>query len=137
MTTPILGRLMTAMITPYAPDGSVNLEEARRLAAYLVDAQKMDALVINGTTGEAPTTYHGEKYALVEAVVAEVGDRAKIVAGVGTNDTNHTIGLAKEAQDAGADGLLVVTPYYSSPPQDAIAAHFTAVADASDLPIII
>ncbi|MDR0849493.1 MAG: 4-hydroxy-tetrahydrodipicolinate synthase [Propionibacteriaceae bacterium] len=137
MTTPTLGRLITAMITPFAPDGSVNLDEARRLAAYLVDTQKMDALVINGTTGEAPTTYHGEKSALLKAVVAEVGDRAKVIAGVGTNDTNHTIGLAKEAEDAGADGLLVVTPYYSRPPQDAIAAHFTAVADATSTPIII
>ena len=137
MIQPPFGRLITAMVTPFAPDGQVNLAEARRLAAYLVDEQRNDALVINGTTGEAPTTSDAEKRELLAAVVAEVGDRAKVVAGVGTFDTHHTIELSRQAADAGAHGLLVVTPYYSRPPQDAVAAHFLAVADASDLPILV
>jgi len=137
MIQPPFGRLLTAMVTPFAADGSVNLDEARRLAAHLVDDQRHDALVINGTTGEGPTTTDEEKRGLVEAVVAEVGDRAKVVAGVGTFDTRHTLGLARQAEDAGAHGLLVVTPYYSRPPQDAVAAHFLAVADASGLPILV
>lgn len=137
MIQPPFGRLVTAMVTPFAPDGSVNLGEARRLAAYLVDDHGHDALVINGTTGEAPTTTNEEKRALLEAVVAEVGDRAKVVAGVGTFDTHHTIELARQAEDAGAHGLLVVTPYYSRPPQDAVAAHFLAVADATGLPMLV
>lgn len=134
MPQPVFGRLLTAMVTPFDADGSVNLAEARKLAAYLVDEQHNDALVINGTTGESPTTTDAEKADLVAAVVSEVGDRAKVVAGVGTNDTRHTVELAHQAEQAGAHGLLVVTPYYSKPPQDALAAHFTAVADATQLP---
>ena len=137
MTQPPFGRVLTAMVTPFGSDGSVNLDEARRLAAHLVDVQRNDALVINGTTGEAPTTTDAEKRDLVAAVVAEVGDRAQVVAGVGTFDTHHTLELAAQAADAGADGLLVVTPYYSRPPQDAVAAHFLAVADATELPVVI
>ena len=137
MTQPPFGRVLTAMVTPFGADGSVNTDEARRLAAHLVDVQRNDALVINGTTGEAPTTTNAEKRELVAAVVAEVGDRAQVLAGVGTFDTHHTIELAAQAADAGADGLLVVTPYYSRPPQDAIAAHFLAVADATELPVVI
>ena len=134
MPQPVFGRLLTAMVTPFDSDGGVNLSEARKLAAYLVDEQRNDALVINGTTGESPTTTDTEKSDLLAAVVAEVGDRAKVVAGVGTNDTRHTIELARQAEQAGADGLLVVTPYYSKPPQDALLAHFSAVADATALP---
>jgi 4-hydroxy-tetrahydrodipicolinate synthase len=137
MTALPFGRLVTAMVTPFHDDGSLNLAEARRLAAHLVDSQDNDALVINGTTGESPTTTDAEKLALVDAVVAEVGDRAKVIAGVGTFDTAHTIELARQADQAGADGLLVVTPYYSRPPQDAVADHFLTVADATSLPIII
>lgn len=137
MIQPPFGRVLTAMVTPFSPDGSVNLDEARRLATYLVDVQHNDALVINGTTGEAPTTTDAEKRALVAAVAAEVGDRAQVVAGVGTFDTRHTVELARQATDAGADGLLVVTPYYSRPPQDAVAAHFLTVAEATELPIVI
>jgi len=137
MFQPVFGRVMTAMVTPFAEDGSVNHDEARKLAAYLVDVQKNDALVINGTTGEAPTTSDEEKRELVATVVAEVGDRAKVIAGVGTFDTKHTMDLAREAEDAGAYGLLVVTPYYSRPPQDALAEHFLTVADATGLPIMI
>ncbi len=137
MIQPPFGRLITAMVTPFAADGSLNLTEARRLAAHLVDHQNHDALIINGTTGEAPTTSDKEKRELLAAVAAEVGDRARIVAGVGTFDTRHTIELARQAEDAGAAGLLVVTPYYSRPPQDAVAEHFLAVAEASGLPLLV
>lgn len=131
------GRVQTAMVTPFAADGSLNLAEARRLAAHLVDAQGNDCLVVNGTTGESPTTTDAEKRALLEAVVGEVGDRAKVVAGVGTFDTAHTLELARQAEQVGVDGLLVVTPYYSRPPQDAVADHFLTVAEATSLPIMI
>ena len=137
MTALPFGRIQTAMVTPFRPDGSLDLAEARRLAAHLVDVQRNDALVVNGTTGESPTTTDEEKFALLEAVVEEVGDRAGIVAGVGTFDTRHTIELARQAERAGADGLLVVTPYYSRPPQDAVADHFRTVADATPLPVMI
>lgn len=137
MTALPFGRVQTAMVTPFHADGSLNLAEARRLAAHLVDVQGNDALVINGTTGESPTTSDAEKLALLEAVLEEVGDRARIVAGVGTFDTAHTIELARQAEQAGSHGLLVVTPYYSRPPQDALADHFLTVADATSLPIMI
>jgi 4-hydroxy-tetrahydrodipicolinate synthase len=137
MTALPFGRVQTAMVTPFNTDGSLNLAESRRLAAHLVDVQGNDALVINGTTGESPTTTDAEKLALLEAVIDEVGDRARIVAGVGTFDTRHTIELARQAEQAGAHGLLVVTPYYSRPPQDALADHFLTVADATPLPIMI
>lgn len=137
MSQPVFGRLLTAMVTPFDADGAIDLVRARKLAAYLVDVQRHDALVINGTTGESPTTRDAEKAELVAAVVDEIGDRAVVVAGVGTNDTRHTIELARQAADAGASGLLVVTPYYSKPPQDALAAHFRAVADATELPVML
>ncbi len=131
------GRLVTAMVTPFTEDGSLNLAQARRLAAYLVDEQDNDALVINGTTGESPTTTDAEKAELIAAVKEEIGDRAKVVAGVGTFSTEHTCALARQALDAGADGLLVVTPYYSRPPQDAVANHFLQVAEATGLPVML
>lgn len=137
MTALPFGRVQTAMVTPFNADGSLNLAEAKRLAAHLVDVQGNDSLVVNGTTGESPTTTDAEKLALLQAVVAEVGDRAKIVAGVGTFDTRHTIELATQAEQAGVHGLLVVTPYYSRPPQDAVADHFLTVAGAASLPIMI
>ncbi|MFF0268854.1 4-hydroxy-tetrahydrodipicolinate synthase [Kribbella sp. NPDC004536] len=127
------GRLTTAMITPFRPDGSLDLDATQKVASYLVDGGN-DALVLNGTTGEAPTTSDQEKVQVIQAVREAVGDRAKLVAGVGTNDTAHTIECAKQAEAAGADGLLVVTPYYNKPPQDGLRAHFTAVADATGLP---
>jgi 4-hydroxy-tetrahydrodipicolinate synthase len=127
------GRLTTAMVTAFQPDGSLDLDACQKLAAYLVDGGN-DALVLNGTTGEAPTTSDQEKVRIIQAVREAVGDRARIVAGVGTNDTAHTIECAKQAEAAGADGLLVVTPYYNKPPQDGLRAHFTAVADATGLP---
>ena len=104
------GRLLTAMATPFAADGTLDVEGAARLATHLVDVQRNDALVINGTAGEAPTTTDAEKDTLIRAVVEAVGDRAKIVAGVGTNDTRHTTELARAAEKAGAHGVLVVTP---------------------------
>lgn len=137
IATPPFGRLITAMVTPFHTDGSLDLATARKLAVHLVDVQRNDALVISGTTGESPTTSDEEKDALLRAVVAEVGDRAKVLAGVGTFDTEHTCALARQAAAAGADGLLVVTPYYSRPPQNAVAAHFLRVADETDLPILL
>ena len=137
MTQPPFGRLVTAMVTPFAADGSLDLAAAADLATHLVDDQRNDALVINGTTGESPTTSDDEKLRLLQTVIEAVGDRSQVIAGVGTFDTAHTIHLAKQAAEAGADGLLVVTPYYSRPPQDALAAHFLAVADATDVPVIL
>ncbi|OZV79321.1 4-hydroxy-tetrahydrodipicolinate synthase [Micromonospora echinospora] len=131
------GRLLTAMVTPFTADGSLDLDGAARLATHLVDAEGNDALVVNGTTGESPTTTDAEKEHLIRAVVEAVGDRAQVVAGVGTNDTRHTIELAGAAEKAGANGLLVVTPYYSKPPQGGLLRHFTAVADATGLPVML
>ncbi|NBE81988.1 4-hydroxy-tetrahydrodipicolinate synthase [Micromonospora rubida] len=131
------GRLLTAMVTPFTADGSLDLDGAVRLANHLVDEQGNDALVINGTTGESPTTTDAEKESLIRAVAEAIGDRAKVVAGVGTNDTRHTIELATAAEKAGAHGLLVVTPYYNKPPQSGLVRHFTAVADATGLPIML
>ena len=129
--------MLTAMITPMTPDGAVDYEGAARLATYLVDDMRNDGLVISGTTGEAPVTSDEEKERLLRSVVEAVGDRASIVAGVGTNDTAHSQELARQAERAGADGLLVVTPYYNKPPQHALVRHFTAVADAADLPVLL
>jgi 4-hydroxy-tetrahydrodipicolinate synthase len=124
------------MITPFTTSGALDLDGAQRLAAHLV-AQGCDGLVLSGTTGESPTTTDAEKSALIAAVREAVADRASIVAGVGTPDTRHTVDLAREAEKAGADGLLVVAPYYSRPPQDAIEAHFREIADASGLPLML
>ena len=137
MPTPPFGRLLTAMVTPFGPDGSLDLDAAGRLATYLVDELAHDALVVNGTTGESPTTTDEEKADLVRAVVEAVGDRARVVAGVGTFDTGHTLELAAHAEKAGAHGLLVVTPYYSKPPQEGLLQHFTRLADASGLPVML
>jgi len=131
------GPMITAMITPMNPDGTVDYDGAARLADYLVTDMRNDGLVLNGTTGEAPTTTDAEKEQLLRVVLDAVGDRAKVVAGVGTNITAHTIELARRAEQAGAHGLLVVTPYYNKPPQPALEAHFTAVADATGLPMLI
>jgi 4-hydroxy-tetrahydrodipicolinate synthase len=131
------GRLLTAMVTPFRPDGSLDVDGAQRLATYLVDEQRHDGLVISGTGGESPTTSDAEKDTLLRAVVDAVGDRARIVAGVGTNNTAHTVELAHAAEKAGAHGLLVVTPYYNKPPQAGLVRHFTAVADAVALPVLL
>jgi 4-hydroxy-tetrahydrodipicolinate synthase len=136
MTAPF-GQMMTAMITPMTPGGAVDYDGAARLADYLVTDMRNDGLVVNGTTGEAPTTTDEEKERLLRVVLEAVGSRAKVVAGVGTNVTAHTIELARAAERAGVDGILVVTPYYNKPPQPALEAHFTAVADATGLPMLI
>jgi 4-hydroxy-tetrahydrodipicolinate synthase len=130
------GAVLTAMVTPFDADGHLDLDAAQRLAAHLVDSGH-DGLVVSGTTGESPTTTDSEKEALVRAVCEAVGDRAHVVAGVGTNDTRHSVELAQHAAKAGAGGLLVVTPYYSRPPAEGLVAHFTAVADATDLPVML
>ncbi|MFC4059366.1 4-hydroxy-tetrahydrodipicolinate synthase [Planomonospora corallina] len=131
------GRMLTAMVTPFTSDGAVDYEGAQRLATYLVDEQRNDGLVVSGTTGESPTTTDEEKERLVRAVVEAVGDRAAVVAGAGTNDTHHSVELARAAERAGAHGLLVVAPYYSKPPQEGLYRHFTAVADATGLPVML
>ena len=128
-----LGTVLTAMATPFKPDGSLDLEAAARLAHRLVDAG-CDGLVLSGTTGESPTTSDEEKLAVLRTVLEAVGDRARIIAGAGSYDTAHSVHLAKASAAEGAHGLLVVTPYYSRPPQAGLVAHFTAVADATDLP---
>ncbi len=124
------------MATPFKPDGALDTDTAARLATRLVDGG-CDGLVISGTTGESPTTTDTEKSQLLRAVIEAVGDRARIIAGVGTYDTAHSVHLAKAAAAEGAHGLLVVTPYYSRPPQSGLVAHFTTVADATDLPVIL
>jgi 4-hydroxy-tetrahydrodipicolinate synthase len=131
------GRLVSAMVTPFAADGSLDVDGAARLATWLVDAQDHDALVISGTGGESPTTTDAEKETLLRAVVEAVGDRAQVVAGVGTNNTAHTVELARTAEKAGAHGLLVVTPYYNKPPQAGLIRHFTTVADSVGLPVML
>src|SRR5690242_13648953 len=131
------GRMLTAMVAPMAADGAVDFDGAARLAAYLVDEQRNDGLVVSGTTGESPTTSDEEDERLLRTVLEAVGDRATVVAGVGTNNTEHTLKLARQAERAGAHGLLVVTPYYNKPPQEGIARHFTTVADSTDLPVML
>ena len=131
-----LGTVLTAMVTPFKPDGSLDLDAAARVATHLVDSG-CDGLVVSGTTGESPTTTDAEKCDLLRAVVDAVGDRARIIAGAGSYDTAHSVHLAKESAAAGAHGLLVVTPYYSRPPQAGLVKHFTAVADATDLPVVL
>lgn len=137
-TTPArpFGALLTAMVTPMTADGAVDLEAAARLATHLVD-HGHDGLVLNGTTGEAPTTHAPEKADLVRAVVDAVGDRAVVVAGAGSNDTAHAVRMAEQAADAGAHGLLVVTPYYSRPSQEGVYLHTKAVVDATDLRVML
>jgi len=130
------GRVLVAMVTPFTASGALDVAAAQALATHLVELGA-DGLVLNGTTGESPTTTDAEKADLVRAVVDAVGDRATIVSGAGTYDTAHSVHLATDAEKAGAHGLLVVTPYYSRPPQRGLLAHFTAVADATGLPVML
>ena len=130
----IFGSVCVAMVTPFDSDGELDLAAGRDLAAHLVE-QGIDALVLAGTTGESPTTTDEEKVALLKAVREEVGGKARIIAGAGSNDTRHAVAMAKAAAEAGADGLLVVTPYYSKPSQAGVEAHFRAVAEATNLPV--
>jgi len=130
------GRLATAMITPFKKDLSIDWDGVSTLAKHLVDTGH-DAIVVSGTTGEAPTTSDDEKDQIIKVVLEAVGSKAKVIAGAGNNETSHSIEQALRAQKAGAHGLLVVTPYYNKPPQAGIEAHFRAIADASDLPVIL
>lgn len=124
------------MATPFAPDGSLDIGSARELASHLVD-QGADCLILSGTTGESPTTHQPEKDALVREVVDEIGDRAMIVAGAGSNDTAHAVRIAKGAEESGAQGLLIVSPYYSKPSQEGIFQHISAIANSTDLPVMV
>lgn len=130
------GSLLTAMVTPMTADGAVDVTAGVALARHLVD-HGHDGIVLNGTTGEAPTTHAPEKAELVHAVVEAVGDRAVVVAGAGSNDTVHAVRMAEQAAGAGAHGVLVVTPYYSRPTQEGVYRHTVAVADATDLPVML
>jgi len=129
------GRLITAMVTPFAKDGSIDWDGVATLATHLAD-HGHDAIAVNGTTGEAPTTKSSEKLEIIKVVKSTVGSRVKVLSGAGDNETSYTVEQAKRSADAGADGLLIVTPYYNKPPQAGIEAHFKAVASATDLPIM-
>jgi 4-hydroxy-tetrahydrodipicolinate synthase len=131
----VLGEVITAIVTPFAADGSVDVEKFRELAAHLVD-HGSDGLVVTGTTGESPTLSDDEKLELYAAALDAVGDRATIIAGTGTYDTRHSVHLTERAHELGVDGFLVVTPYYSKPPQRAIVRHFEEIAAATDKPIV-
>ncbi|MCX6445604.1 MAG: dihydrodipicolinate synthase family protein, partial [Actinobacteria bacterium] len=129
------GRLSTAMVTPFKKDLSIDWDGVATLAQHLLSTGH-DAIIVNGTTGEAPTTSDDEKDQIVKVVKDAVAGKAKVVAGAGNNETTHSVEQALRAQKAGADGLLVVTPYYNKPPQAGIEAHFRAIADATDLPVM-
>ncbi|MCA1995964.1 MAG: 4-hydroxy-tetrahydrodipicolinate synthase [Armatimonadetes bacterium] len=131
------GRLLTAMVTPFASDGKVNLDEAKRIARFLVEVQKNDGLVVNGTTGESPTLTREEKLALLDAVLEEVGDRAAVVFGAGSYNTAESIEMAQEAERRGAHGVMLVNPYYNKPGQRGLEAHFRAVAASTNLPVML
>lgn len=130
------GRVLTAMVTPFSDDGSVDLDAVAKVAEHLV-ANGNDGIVVSGTTGESPTTTAAEDGETLRVVIETVGDRATVVAGIGTNDTRHSIELNEQAARLGADGALLVTPYYNKPTQAGLLAHFEAVAAASDLPIML
>jgi len=132
----VLGEVLTAIVTPFKADGSVDLDSFRALARHLV-ANGSDGLVVTGTTGESPTLSDDERFQLYAAALEEVGDRATVIAGTGTYDTRHSIHLTEQADALGVDGFLIVTPYYSKPPQRGIVAHFEAVAAATDRPVVV
>jgi 4-hydroxy-tetrahydrodipicolinate synthase len=131
------GALITAMVTPMHPDGSVNYEAAERLAAFLVEEQKNTGIVVGGTTGESPTLTDKEKTQLLATVLGAVGDRAAVIFGAGTYDTHHSIYLTKAATEMGAHGIMLVSPYYNKPNQDGLYHHFRTVAEATDLPVML
>jgi len=132
----VLGEVLTAIVTPFKADGSVDFDKFRELAGYLLD-NGSDGFVVTGTTGESPTLTDDEKVGLWRTAVDAVGDRGSIVAGTGTYSTAHSIHLTEAARETGVDGILVVTPYYNKPPQRAIVEHFRAIAATSDLPIVV
>jgi 4-hydroxy-tetrahydrodipicolinate synthase len=131
----MLGEILTASVTPFDADGAVNLPRFRELAAFLVD-NGSDGLVVTGTTGESPTLADDERFALYEAAVETVGDRATVIAGTGTYDTRHSVHLTEKAHELGVDGFLVVTPYYNKPPRRGIVEHVKAIAAVTDKPIV-
>ena len=133
--TPPFGRLITAMVTPFTKEGEIDWNGLERIADHLVSTGH-DGIAVNGTTGEAPTTSDEEKDQIIRTVRKVVGDKIKIIAGAGNNETSHSVEQAQNAAKAGADGLLVVTPYYNKPPQAGVLAHFTAMANATDLPVM-
>src|ERR687889_991124 len=135
-SAPRFGRMLTAMATAFHDDGSVDLDGTARVASWLVDHGN-DGLVVSGTTGESPTTSVAEDGEILRAVIEAVGDRATVIAGVGTNATAHSVELAEQAQKLGADGVLVVTPYYNKPTQEGVLAHFQAVARAAGVPVML
>jgi 4-hydroxy-tetrahydrodipicolinate synthase len=123
------------MVTPFDKDGAIDWDGVAKLAQHLVDTGH-DGIAVNGTTGEAPTTKSSEKLEIIKVVKSVVGSKVKVLSGAGDNETSYTVEQAKRSQDAGADGILIVTPYYNKPPQAGIEAHFRAVAAATDLPIM-
>ena len=131
----MLGEILTAIVTPFKADGSVDIQAFRALAAHLVE-NGSDGLVVTGTTGESPTLSDDERFQLYEAAVDEVGDRATVVAGTGTYSTQHSVHLTARAHEIGVHGFLVVTPYYNKPPVRGIVEHFEAIAAVSDRPIV-
>ena len=131
------GVILTAMITPFLQNGSIDLEGGQRLETYLVDDLGHDGLVVNGTTGESATTTDEENTDLLRAVVEAVGNRATVVAGVGSNDTAHSVLSARSAIGVGAHAVMAVSPYYNRPPQEGLVRHFHAIADATDLPMMV
>jgi 4-hydroxy-tetrahydrodipicolinate synthase len=132
----VLGQVLTAVVTPFAEDGSVNLDAFKRLCVHLIE-NGSDGVVVAGTTGEAPTLSDEERFALFAAAIEAVGDRAKVVAGTGTYSTGHSVHLTREAHKLGVDAFLVVTPYYNKPPVRGIVAHFEAIAAVTDKPIVV
>jgi 4-hydroxy-tetrahydrodipicolinate synthase len=132
----VLGEVLTATVTPFDADGAVDYERYRELCAFLVE-NGSDGVVVSGTTGESPTLSDGERVELLRVAIDAIGDRATVLAGTGTNSTTHSIHLTEEAHEAGADGFLVVTPYYNKPPPRGIVEHFKAVAAASDRPVMV
>lgn len=132
---PPFGRLITAMVTPFNKELEIDWAGVEAIAAHLLSTGH-DGIVVNGTTGEAPTTSDEEKVEIIKVVKNVVGPKIHVIAGAGNNETSHSVVQGQQAQSAGADGLLVVTPYYNKPPQSGIAAHFRAIADATDLPVM-
>ncbi|HSP74346.1 MAG TPA: dihydrodipicolinate synthase family protein, partial [Gaiellaceae bacterium] len=132
----MLGEVLTAIVTPFHPDGAVDWDEFRALARHLVE-NGSDGLVVCGTTGESPTLSDEERIALCAAAVDAVGDRATVIAGTGTNDTAHSVEMTRRAHEAGVDAFLIVTPYYNKPPPRGIVEHFKAIAAVSDRPIVV
>jgi 4-hydroxy-tetrahydrodipicolinate synthase len=132
----MLGEVLTAIVTPLTPDGAVDIARFRALCSYLV-AHGSDGVVVAGTTGEAPTLSDDERLALIGAAVQEIGSRATVIAGTGTNDTAHSIEMTRRSHELGADAFLIVTPYYNKPPQRGIIAHFSAIAEVTDRPIVV